>query len=151
MSAGLTLQILTLLVALVGPFLAYRYAQRLAASQNRSAWLDALRDDVANLIAAADNVSTLIKHVQSLGEVKAILEAEHVLRDKTSALQVLRFRVRLRLQQANPNHLALIEVIEQFVKAAKGDETERRSLRDALVAHSELVIQQVWQRIERGK
>ena len=149
-TVGLTLQILTLAVAAVGPFLAYRYACRLAVTQNRGLWLDALRDDIAKAIALADNIASLNKHINKLEEVKAKQEAEHLLREKAAELQVLRFRIRLRLRTGNPNHELLISALEDLIGSPRESDQNRTALRLALVERAETVIQQVWKRIEKG-
>ena len=146
----LALQVLTLLVAAIGPVVAYRYAKRLAISANRQAWLDALRADVAELIALADAVTTITRQIHLSDDRKTAFEMGHVLREKAAELQIVRYRIRLRLRAGNPAHQALNAAIEQLV-SPEGRESERRGeLREAVVEAAQAILISVWRRIERG-
>lgn len=148
---GLILQIITLIVAFFGPFVAYRYARKLAISGNRQAWLDALRDDVAHLVALKDHRMTLIRELKALPsiEIERRREINAELVNKSADLQAVRHRVRLRLRKGNLKHDRLIAAVEALAKA-KAD-ANRIPLRAEVVEAAEAVIQHTWGKIEQGE
>lgn len=149
-NVGLALQVATLIVAAVGPILAYRYARKLSLSANRQAWLDGLRQDIASLIALSDAAAVIGRQREKATDDQSKLELDHLLREKGTELQSARYRIRLRLRAGNPSHSALIEAIDRFGGARKLPPDERHPLRDKVVEQAEEIIQQVWLRIERG-
>lgn len=150
LDASMALQIATFLVATVGPVLAYRYARKLAISANRQEWLDALRQDLASLIALADSVAALWIQWSHTEDEKASAECQHLFREKSAELQAARFRIRLRLRSGNPDHVKLIDAIAVLCASSRLSGLERKPLRDEVVTIAEGIILNVWRRIERG-
>ncbi|QNO29032.1 hypothetical protein EEB18_008910 [Sphingopyxis sp. OPL5] len=150
-TATLILQILTLLVAAVGPFLAYKYARKLAVSSNRQAWIDALRDDVAHFIALKESRMMIMRDQARIdpGGMVTQRSTDELLRDKNIELQAARHRVRLRLRTGNAMHDRLAMAVEEFAKA--GYEADRGPLRAEIVDAAEAVITHTWNKVERGE
>jgi len=147
----LTLQILTLIVAAVGPFLAYKYARKLAISSNRQAWIDALRDDVSHFIALKENRMLIMRDLAEIDPTGVIVQRDMkaALLDKNVELQAARHRVRLRLRTGNPMHDRLVEAVEAFAKAEY--QLDRNPLRAEIVSAAEAVITHTWNKVERGE
>jgi hypothetical protein len=139
---GLALQILTLLVAAVGPFLAYQYARKLALSGNKQVWLDALRADVAEFIALRDAL-------QIHSDAQATPERADNMRDLAAKIQSLRYRIHLRLRTGNSRHDRLKVAVDQFLMVK--DEPKRSTARAEVAAAAEDVLQHVWRQIESGR
>jgi hypothetical protein len=150
-TATLILQILTLLVAAIGPLLAYRYARKLAVSSNRQAWIDALRDDVSHFIALKEHRMTILRDFNDLESsgIAPNRDLQRALDDKNIELQAARHRVRLRLRTGNEIHDRLIKSVEVFAKA--GFQADRNPLRTEIVAAAEAVITYTWNKVERGQ
>ncbi|MEA3016583.1 MAG: hypothetical protein QOI38_1305 [Sphingomonadales bacterium] len=141
-TVGLVLQILTLLVAAVGPVLAYRYAKRLAINANQMAWVDALRQDVAETIALTHDFQASIMTFRTLdNEDSGRHVALNVTRERASKLQTLVQRVRLRLNSDNPIHVQLIDSIAKMV-AERADPKENKVLLEEVVKAAEATIRQ---------
>ena len=149
----LTLQILTLLVAAVGPFLAYHYARKLAVSSNRQAWIDALRDDVAHFIALKDNRMSLMRELAASTAADVDAEGRRALKgaliDKTVELQAARQRIRLRLRAGNEKHDRLISAVEALAQAKYQE--NRNPLRAEVVEAAGAVITYTWEKVEKGQ
>ena len=139
--ATLVLQVLTLVIAAAGPYLAYRYARKLSLSGNRQAWLDGLRQDVAELVAVSDTAQLLFGRSGETTNVEAA-------RELGLKLQTLRVRIALRLRSTNERHHVLKEQIEEFL--ATGASAERDNRRQQVLEAAEAVIQIAWGRILAG-
>lgn len=150
MDVSLALQILTLVVAAIGPIVAFRYAKRLSIGANRQAWLDALREDIAELISIGDTVSVSVKLLPDATDADRAVFLQ-LMREKMEKGQVVRFRIRLRLRTGNPKHDRLNEAVALFIQSHRQPTEERNPLRENLVAAAEDVIQHVWGRIEKGQ
>lgn len=141
---GLLLQILTLLVAAVGPVLAYRFARKLSLSENRQKWLDSFRDDVAELLALRDALALHLADPPSP-------ERKQAIRELPLKIQNLRFRIHLRLRTGNPLHDDLRSAILKFLRAGNEDSEERNVLREEICCLSEAIVQRVWMEIQTGR
>jgi hypothetical protein len=149
MDATLVLQIATLIVAAAAPFIAFRHSRKLALARNRQSWLDALRDDVAQLISLADDVATTTKQLLAGPDDEKKARSSR-LHDQTVELQAIRHRIRLRLRAGNILHDNLIVSLFS-AELASPDPDIRRAWRDAVVASTEAIIQKVWKEIETGR
>jgi|EndMetStandDraft_4_1072995.scaffolds.fasta_scaffold270369_2 signal transduction histidine kinase len=149
MDATLILQIATLLVAAAAPFVAFRHSRKLALGRNRQAWLDALRDDVAQLIALADDVTTTTRLLLK-GDPDEKKAKSSRLHEQTVELQAIRHRIRLRLRAGNALHDNLIESLFG-ADMTSADPDIRQVWRDAVVQSTEAIIQKVWKEIETGR
>jgi signal transduction histidine kinase len=149
MDATLILQIATLVVAAAAPFVAFRHSRKLALGRNRQAWLDALRDDVAQLIALADDVATTARQLVT-GDADEKKAKANRLHDQTVELQAIRHRIRLRLRAGNALHDNLIESLFG-ADMTSADPDIRQVWRDAVVQSTEAIIQKVWKEIETGR
>ena len=149
MDATLALQILTIVVAASAPFIAFRHSRRLALAHNRNAWLDALRNDVAELIALADDVATTTSQLLRGDEAQKNQRASR-LHGQTVELQAIRYRIRLRLRAGNRLHDDLIGSLFGSDMASPDPET-RHAWREAVVNSAETIIQKVWKDIETGR
>jgi hypothetical protein len=148
-AATLNLQILTLIVAAIGPLLAYHYARKLAVSGNRQAWIDALREDVAHFIALKDNRITLLQDLAHSGDVERRSAMTSALTDRTVELQAARHRIKLRLRTGNARHDRLAAAIEAMAEA--DDQADRSALRAEIVEAAKEVITYTWEKVERGE
>jgi hypothetical protein len=138
------LQIATLMVAAVGPFLGYRFARKLFITQGRQTWINDLRSDLAELIALNDVAVGMNRELS-----KDELVDEY--RVTMAKVQTLRMRIRLRLERGNERHDRLVAAIETMLKAVTTPHTERNVLRDDLLDAAEKVLQHVWKNMERGR
>jgi hypothetical protein len=143
-----SLQIVTLIVAAVGPVLAYRYARRLSVTAIHQAWLDSLRQDLAELIAQADEVAGLWNYWSQLTNQKEKRDYWRVVHDKGAELQALRYRVKLRLQSGNSEHERLKAAVDVFVESHTLPPVERGPLRAEMMNIAESIIAHMWKRIE---
>jgi ABC-type molybdate transport system ATPase subunit len=150
MDGSLILQVATFIVAAVGPFLAYHYARKLAVSANRQAWLDALRDDISELVALSVDVRAAKMMVSAREPAADRQSALNIYREQIVRLQTARYRIRLRLRAGNPLHDALIQATDNLI-AAPNDEPDQKARRRDVVAAAEAVIQRVWKQIEKGR
>ena len=150
-TATFILQVLTLLVAAIGPVLAYKYARKLALSSNRQAWIDALRDDVAHFIALKENRMTLMRDLADKDPMGTASgdAGQGVLDEKNIELQAARHRIRLRLRTGNEKHDRLVAAVEAFAKAPY--QADRNPLRAEIVTAAEAVITHTWSKVERGE
>ncbi|QMW22949.1 hypothetical protein [Sandaracinobacteroides saxicola] len=144
---SLVLQVVTLIVAAIGPFLAYRYTKKLALSSNRQQWLDALRDDVASFLSFSDHAA----YLHSLMNAKKVdqliqFDDSHNYFNEIINLSKASYRIRLRLRSGNEMHHDLIIKVEKLKKARVGE--DRIALRDDVLKSSECLIQHVWQQIK---
>ncbi|MBO9581929.1 MAG: hypothetical protein J7498_13640 [Sphingobium sp.] len=149
MDASLSLQIATIIVAAAAPFIAFRHSRKLALARNRQSWLDALRDDVAELIALADDVATTTTQLLHGDEEQKKARSSR-LHDQTVELQAIRYRIRLRLRAGNMLHDNLIASLFGNDMASPNPET-RHLWRDGVVQSTEAIIQKVWKEIETGR
>ena len=146
MTVTLILQIATLVVATVSPFIAFRHARKLAISGNKQAWLDALREDVAKIISISDEAATF-QILRGMKNKKYSLEDDSKIHQDASLfnknlieLQLIRYRIRLRLRAGNILHDELISVL--FGPGlVSTDDKSRAAWREAVVTATEAIIQ----------
>ena len=138
----LILQILTLVVAAGGPLLAYRYARKLALSNNRQQWLDSFRADVAELVAVGDASKILFGKKGRTSDVASA-------RDLGVQLQSLRARIWLRVRSNDEAHCKLRAAVDAFLEVDA--EEDRNRCRQELLNRAEVLIQRAWGKILRGE
>ena len=146
-AAGATLvALITSLVSLLGLII----SKEQKVSEFRQAWIDALRQDTATLLAHANTLCASLM-VHSLNAETWVTLREHVF-----AVNELSAKIKLRLNRKEKEHEAVQKTLEQhdgefalgdvIPNAAKVVEIEKK-----LVAETQIVLKQAWNTVRDGE
>ncbi|MBK9494046.1 MAG: hypothetical protein IPO08_05790 [Xanthomonadales bacterium] len=146
---------LTALAAVfLGPVLAWIVTRRQisasARSQSRQAWIDRLRDDLAEYATELATVAVRARFdiIKDAAELQAL----------TQRAQLLRTRVQLILNPAEASHRELLDALERMLDATtrlpsaahkEQDDDTPAAGRTRLVAAAQTVIKQAWEDVKR--
>ncbi|WP_422370931.1 hypothetical protein [Hoeflea sp.] len=116
---------------------ASRASHRSMVSQMRERWIEALRSEIAELKG------------MSLFLARKSADPNFNAPEFLHRMQILGNKIILRLNPNNDAHAALETAVIRFGMAE--DEEERDLVGNELVYHARIVIEQTWQKAERGK
>jgi hypothetical protein len=126
-------------------FLASVFSKELKTSEFRQAWIDSLRNDLAELISIALQLGDEIIVRHKAGEDTQAIKAH--LRSKEAEflrLEACQARIRLRL---NPKeHQVLLGLVKAISEPSDHD-----AKAEALIAESQRVLKAEWKRVKRGE
>lgn len=127
-------------------------------SEFRQAWIDGLREDLANFGAVHSGIiGRILFWVDKGQELQAVLEKSITAdRDTFEKIDIARLRILLRLNPAE--HGRLIKRLNDVYAAASVEELEKASPRrshglliEAFVEESQKVLKAEWRRVKRGE
>ena len=126
-------------------FLASVFSKEQKTSEFRQAWIDALRNDLSELISIVLQISDeiLVRHKrgESTEEIQAHLRTKE---SEFQRLENIKARIRLRL---NPKeHKVLLEAVKTM-----SDPSDHDAKSEALIAESQRVLKAEWKRVKRGE
>lgn len=151
-ASAITSAFVALVSAIVGPTVAYRIAKRqiqaTVVSSNRQQWINALRDDMCELLVHL-KMTTALRDPRFPSDLK--IDVTQFMENSVR----LRNRVALRLNPSEPSHKKLLQVIDaySFESAAP---TEPLTLKDSATASATLlnaaqdVLKSEWERVKTG-
>ncbi len=124
-------------------------------SEFRQAWIDALRNDLSEFVAAVDGISSFLRLKISRGHVPEQLTdflAERY--DDVHRMGVSYHRILLRL---NPKeHTKLIDALKELLSVMSShrlalDEAQVDRLTRGVIAEAQTVLKREWRRVKRGE
>jgi hypothetical protein len=139
--------ILTALAAvIVSPFVTYLTTRKQIRanliSANRQAWIDKLRDELAELFDLL-TWQFLQRPGTFSGEEGLKYESE-----KRSRIRLLKNKVRLRLNPLEPDSQALLKSLDDLQAA---DDANFDRLMEKAVANSQSILKTEWKRVKKGR
>ncbi|WP_315734224.1 hypothetical protein [Bradyrhizobium sp. SZCCHNR1093] len=143
--------ILTALAAvIIAPAMANRTAKLQiranVVSVNRQAWIDKLRDELAELFELL-TWRLLQRPGTSTGEEGARYEAE-----KRSRIRLLTNKVRLRLNPLESDSQSLVDLLTRLNQAAsRGEEADFDELMEKAVTTAQTILKTEWRRVKNGE
>ena len=126
-------------------FLASVFSKEQKTSEFRQAWIDSLRNDLAEFISillqVGDEFSVRQKRGQDLQALRAHLDARQ---PEFERLEACKARIELRL---NPKeHVVLLKAVNAMTEPSEHDAKAA-----ALIAESQKVLKAEWKRVKRGE
>jgi hypothetical protein len=130
---------------LVSPFVTLSVAKRQIRAQtisgNRQAWINSLRDDLAEFLSLV--FSLRLKGIPS----ERFLEL-------AQRLRLVQSRIKLRLNPSEQDHVSLIALVERAVvlaiRANDTDASAAAKASDEIVDLSQSVLKREWERVKAG-
>lgn len=141
------LPVLSLAVAVlavfVGPAIQLAIARKqiraTVLSANRQRWIDELRQQIAEFITLAGELSSLAKMDMNAGRATI---------DKTSKMQLCRMKIMLMLNSKEPDHRQLLALLEAASKGIYQSEEDDGTNIPGLVALSQSILKREWERVK---
>ena len=155
---GLVSASTALVASIVGPVVTLTVARRqfsaTVLSGNRQKWIEALRDDLAELISLlATGLVVKSKWKDKWEEGRGALNAEPALLDKFERIVLVQARIQLLINPADADHQRLSEAIEVAagrLRSEEARETETEADIRTIVRLSQSIIKREWQRVKLG-
>ncbi|MGB3552079.1 MAG: hypothetical protein WA993_15430 [Candidatus Binatus sp.] len=111
-------------------------------STNRQAWINSLRDELAKFLSLVSFWPTFGTTVEKVDE-------------RAQRCNLLLAKIRLRLNPDEGDHVELIRLLGEAVRAATATDVERRqsfvAIFDQIVALSQTVLKREWIRVKGGR
>jgi hypothetical protein len=135
---------------IIAPAMAYRTATRQiranVISVNRQAWIDKLRDELAELFELL-TWRLLQRPGTSSGQEGLRYEAE-----KRSRIRLLTNKVRLRLNPLESDSQSLVDLLTRLSLAAgRGEESDFDELLGKAVTTAQTILKREWTRVKSGE
>ena len=155
---GLVSASTALVASIVGPVVTLTVARRqfsaTVLSGNRQKWIEALRDDLAELISLlATGLVVKSKWKDKWEHGRGPLNAEPALLDKFERIVLTQARIQLLINPADPDHQRLSEAIEAAAGRLQSEQaldTETEADIRNIVGLSQSIIKREWQRVKLG-
>jgi hypothetical protein len=155
---GLVSASTALAASIVGPMVTLKVARRqfsaTVISGNRHKWIEALRDDLAELISLlATALVVKSKWKDNWKEGRAPLNAEPALLDKFERIVLAQARIQLLINPGDADHQHLSEAIESAASRLRSEDaldTEMEADIRTIVRLAQLILKREWQRVKTG-
>ena len=155
---GLVSASTALVASIIGPVVTLTVAKRqfsaTVLSGNRQKWIEALRDDLAELLALLATGSVVkSKWKDKWQEGRGALTAEPALLDKFERIVLVQARIQLLINPADADHQRLSEAIEAAaarLRSEEGSGSETVADIRSILALSQPIIKREWQRVKLG-
>jgi len=155
---GLVSAATALVASVVGPVVTLTVAKRqfsaTVLSGNRQKWIEALRDDLAELISLlATGLVVKSKWKDKWEQGRGALNAEPALLDKFERIVLTQARIQLLINPADEEHQHLSEAIDSAADRLRSEEaTETQTEADirTIVALAQSILKREWQRVKLG-
>ena len=139
------------IIASLFSFLGLLIAKEQKTSEFRQAWIDALRDEIAQLIASAN----AIHGAMTSQKLESDDSAWSVVRDDFVAINEATAKIRLRLNPTEDRSKAIFAKIEEieelFAPGRHPDYVELDRKEKELVSEVAGLLKQEWQRVKKGE
>lgn len=124
-------------------------------SEFRQAWIDALRDDIAEEISLfttlISSIRAMVEHGNTREEInRYIFDKE----DSFRKIELVESRIKLRVNpREHTKFLNALSALEQYVKESETflDRQRGQDLVDQLTKESQAVLKNEWKRVKRGE
>lgn len=141
-----------LVAVIVGPivslYVARRQIRASVVSTNRQAWINSLRDAIADFMTA-EQIVFLSKNTGFFNNADAEKAFEKMI--------LLVYRIRLLVNSKEPNHTKLLELLrkesEELAKALSSQPNEhnkRQSYDEEIITLAQIILKKEWVRVKRG-
>jgi hypothetical protein len=134
-------------------FLASVLTKELKTSEFRQAWIDALRNDLADLASLALMNDDLIAHkVRSAATEREI--SDYIAANAEAFTKIMACAMRIEMRLNPREHETLLSIVRQVGtsrKTFRGNTDESAAAADRLLAESQRVLKREWQRVKRGE
>jgi hypothetical protein len=141
--AGVIIALMTIVISsFVSVLVARRQIRASLVSSNRQGWINALRDDLAELFEVMDWLHLLRPGTYSGADGYRFVD------ERRSRIRLLNYRIRLRLNTAEQDNIALLHNIELLEGSSLDDFTAQM---DATVKLSQSVLKREWVRVKNGR
>jgi hypothetical protein len=145
----------TAIIAGLFSYLALVIAKEHKTSEFRQAWVDALREEVADLIASARIICYKVVNLEERYGDRAnipVAEVTNAICEPYEKASIAYNRILLRLNPKNENSAALIKALNQVDDATRKGEFERllddlRPVRE----NAQAVLKEEWERVKKGE
>ncbi len=127
-------------------------AKETKVSEFRQAWIDALRTEVADMMAALHQCMFIIRFADDPEKAQSDPSFRQAMRDSNKAL----FMVRLRLNEGELESQSLLKVIDDLEKYINDSESEFlgdgvKVLEGRLTVASRFILKKEWDRVGKGE
>ena len=144
---GEVAQMLTALAAVaalvVGPWMSFSASRRLVVAQSRQQWLDALRADVAEIIALHEDV------VSAGAKARMSREQETGTAKEMSRISALRAQIRMRLNMEEEPHRELSAAVNKFISTYDQAHTDYDP--NPVINAMDPIAREVWKDVKRAR
>ena len=139
-----------LVAVIVGPFISVHLVKRQihasVVSASRQKWIDALRDQISEIIAVL-RVVGLHRSLDTISKTE--------LDERIENLALLESKITLMLNPDEDDHKAIVAIIRQAIETiGAGNESEKRVAMQkhvsSLIAQSQIVLKREWRRVKSG-
>ncbi len=144
-----------LVAVVVGPAVSLAIARRQVhasvVSSSRRQWLDAVRDDIAELSAVAFELAIAVDGVKADPQADG---ARDRLWEGLPRAAFLATRLRLRLNPEEPTHQEVFELARQLATVASEVDVDPRevyTVRERLLVAAQGVLKLEWERVKTGE
>ena len=133
-------------------FLASVISKENKTSEFRQAWIDALRQDISELVALVLLTDDVMAHKIRLGKSEEIVEYILDHHDEFVKIVACAIRVELRLNPKEDKKLFdLVRAVGTASKAFLGSTGPTATQAEALLVEGQLVLKREWRRVKRGE
>lgn len=138
--------------AAIGALIAYLVGRQqfkaTVISANRQAWINTLRDTVAEYQSCVGVMSFLL-----VSENLANMINSSEFRERLARVEFLRSKIRLLINPNEADHVKLVEIISEPVAGGLTDESLKRigTARDEIAMISQKILKREWERVKRGR
>jgi len=119
-------------------------------SEFRQAWIDALRAEIADLIAHLNAV-----YGTAAAQFPSVAEAWKVVKEDYLAFNNAAARIRLRLNPSEPTSVLVLKTLEEiealFNSSQAADYKRLDELQRNFVSESQVILKQEWRRVRSGE
>lgn len=126
--------------------IAQKVARASVVSANRQKWIDAIRDDLAELITADD---VMLEHSRTNFNNVPVDDREKY-KERVGAarakVQLMHRRIQLRLNPSKPTHEALMRAVDTLIAATDPD---HRNARNGLIEGAQSFLRHEWLRLKQ--
>jgi hypothetical protein len=119
-----------------------RQIRATVVSANRQAWINALRDDVAEVVSLVEGYHR-VQHIAGL--IEQVVESERVRADYRRRAELALTRVRLRVNETEQDAKDLVGLLQIAVGAMKMDGPLRENITNA----AQRILKAEWLRVKR--
>lgn len=133
-------------------FLASVLSKELKTSEFRQAWIDALRNDLADLASLVLLTDDVMAHKVQQGKADEL--PAYVIENQDIFIKITACAMRIEMRLNPTEHQRLLEIVRKIGTATKtfrGNTSETSRAADELLEESQRVLKREWQRVKRGE
>ena len=126
----------------VGSIISAFIGHHVAISNHRQAWINALRDDIAEFVKLLERLAYVVRDWMKDSTAEGVEEKRRVARTE---LLFIYERIRLRLNQREENHLELEQKLSEFINEPLLTKLEDRACINDVIDLSRRILKDEWE------